>query len=338
MNNKASLFSNEHLLSLLRGEDDDLLFGLADEIRKKEFGNEVYIRGILEFSNHCNKNCLYCGLRVSNRTIRRYRMTEDEILACVDLLAAEQVGTVVLQSGDDFNYSGACIGRIVDEIKKRHDIALTLSLGDRNLSDYSYWRKYGADRCLVKIETSSPTEYNRFRSGETFASRLERVKELKEMGYETGSGVIIGLPGSGVRRTLQDLMFLTELKLDMIAVGPFIPHPDTPLGDESPGGVDLSLRSSALLRILNPEANIPATSALDALSPGTRIKALGKGCNVVMPSVTPEKLRDSYFIYPGKNCSETTVPAFLDKIRQDIAKAGFTPSPSKGYSHRRKNV
>lgn len=330
---------NAHdILTFLNGTDDETLFTRADETRHRVFGNDVYIRAIVEFSNVCDKHCRYCGLRAANSKLNRYRMRAEDILAAVDRAVAEGAGTVVLQSGDDVSYSMELIGELVREIKHRHDVAVTLSLGDRGLDEYGFWYDCGADRCLMKLETTDAHRYKQLRQGEAFGARLHRVETLRRMGYEIGSGVIAGLPGTTPLDALRDILFLSDLSLDMIAVGPFVPNPDTPLYGLTPGSVDLSMRMTALLRILNPEANIPATSALDALRPGSRTLALTRGCNVLMPSLTPADHRDDYAIYPGKNKGTAEDAASLAPARKAIGEAGFTPSASKGFSPRRNHV
>jgi len=329
----------EHdILTYLTGADDKGLFERANAAQSREFGNEVYLRAIIEFSNVCNKKCHYCGLRAPNGEIARYRMGNDEILNAAKMAASQGAGTIVLQSGDDFSYSTQSIGTLIKEIKTRHDVAVTLSLGDRGMDEYAYWRECGADRCLVKLETTNPRLYKRLRGGEEFSSRLHRVESLRHLGYEVGSGVITDLPDSNLISTLRDILFLTALELDMIAVGPFIPHPQTPLAHVAPGSVTLSHRVTAILRILNPHANIPATSALSALEPESQGLALTRGCNVIMPSMTPEDHRADYFIYPGKNKADIDVTDSLTLAKNMIRSLGLVPSSSKGFSPRRKDV
>ena len=330
---------NTHdILDFLAGADDAALFAEAHETRKRIFGNEVYIRAIVEFSNVCDKHCRYCGLRADNRKLRRYRMTAGHILDTAALAVDEGAGTVVLQSGDDTGYSMELVGELIRAVKERHDVAVTLSLGDRGLDEYAFWRECGADRCLMKLETTDRNLYKRMRQGEDFSSRLHRLEGLRNLGYEVGSGVIAGLPGTTPVDALRDLLFLSDLDLDMIAVGPFVPNPDTPLAGCAPGSVLLSNRMTALLRILNPEANIPATSALDALRPESRSEALSKGCNVLMPSMTPADHRGDYIIYPGKNAGSMDGGPSLAPTRQAIEASGFVPSAAKGFSPRRDHV
>ncbi|WP_319466405.1 [FeFe] hydrogenase H-cluster radical SAM maturase HydE [uncultured Pseudodesulfovibrio sp.] len=330
-----SILSKEEVRAYLEGRNDTELFARADEAKEQQFGKEIFLRAIIEFSNHCNKRCQYCGLRSPNRDIARYRMTRETILNATAVAAANDIGTIVLQSGDDFHYSTEFIGELVKDIRSRHDIAITLSVGDRDISEYAHWRKCGADRCLVKLETTDPELYARFRLGESFSERLQRVEALKDMGYEVGSGIIIGLPDMTVETTLEDILYLSDLKLHMLAAGPFIPHPQTPLASEQAGSIALSHRVTALLRLLNPGANIPATSALSALHQPSQGEALQRGCNVLMPSMTPEEHRSDYTIYPGKNQAHSTASASLTAARQTVISLGLEPSSSKGFSRRK---
>lgn len=330
---------NTHdILHFLNGDDDNELFSEANALRRLIFGREVYVRAIIEFSNVCNKHCRYCGLRADNRQLVRYRMQAQYILDAADRAVAEGAGTVVLQSGDDTGFSMELIGGLIKTIKRRHDVAVTLSLGDRPLDEYAFWRDCGADRCLLKLETTDRSMYKRLRHGEDFTARLHRLQALRHMGYEVGSGVIAGLPGASPMDALRDILFLTDLGLDMIAVGPFVPNPDTPLSGATPGSVDLSFRMTALLRLLNPEANIPATSALDALRPGSRALALKRGCNVLMPSMTPADIREHYTIYPGENADNVHGEPTLERTRLTIESSGLTPSAAKGFSPRSSHV
>jgi len=217
-------------------------------------------------------------------------------------------------------------------------VAVTLSLGDRSLDEYAYWRDCGADRCLLKVETGHVKLYERFRCGESFKERLYRLEGIKRLGYEVGSGIIVGLPDTDLFDLMRDLLLLEQLDLDMIAVGPFVPNPDTPLANAGQGGLDQAFRAAALMRLLCPQANIPATSALDAISPGARMTGLKKGCNVIMPSFTPDQFKTDYAIYPGKNTSEMTVQAKLRHVRTSISDMGFVPSSAKGFSPRREYV
>lgn len=317
---------------LLEGADDSWLFARADEVRKEFFGTDVYLRGVVEFSNYCAKRCLYCGLRKPNRAVRRYRLDNNEILEAASVLPARGIGTVVLQSGDDYRYAREDIGQIVCRIRSRHDVAITLSVGDRKNDDYRYWRDCGADRYLLKIETFDKELHEKLRPGGTLEDRLNRLNFLRSLGYEIGSGIIVGLPGTDTDSLAEDVFALSQLNLDMIAVGPFVPHPETPLGNEPAGSLLTSYRAIAILRIMNPCANIPATSALDALSEHGKATALRCGANIIMPSITPAAVRRCYNIYPGKNTSFSMASKEICAAEELIYACNLNPSSSKGFS------
>lgn len=321
--------------ALLAGADDPGLFTAAEALTRQNFGNEVYIRGVIEFSNYCEKNCRYCGLRVGNTAVHRYRLSVDDILHCLALAREMSLGTVVIQSGDDFSYTREDIARVITQAKATSNVAVTLSLGDRPAEDFTFWRDCGADRYLLKIETFDEDLYAKSRPGLKLADRLARVESLRRAGFETGSGIITDLPGMTPEILATDLLRLSDLDLDMIAAGPFVPNPDTPYGDQSGGSVLTGLRAVAILRLLNPLANIPATSALSALRDGAREQALTVGANVVMPSLTPEEVSGDYAIYPGKNIFRADAKSRLEAVKTAIRRVGREPSDAVGGSKRR---
>lgn len=323
------------ITQLLAGADDPGLFSAADALTRQNFGDEVYLRGVIEFSNHCRNNCRYCGLRLANRAVARYRMDVPAILSCVALARELSLGTVVVQSGDDFSYSREMIGQVITEAKAASDVAVTLSLGDRPLEDFDYWRGCGADRYLLKVETFDAALYARCRPGLRLADRLARVEALRRAGFEVGSGIITDLPGMTLDILANDLLCLSELDLDMLAAGPFVPCPGTPYGDAPPGSILTALRAMAILRLLNPTANIPSTSALNALRDGSREQGLTLGANVIMPSLTPETVSRDYAIYPGKNAFRADARARVEAARQAIRRIGRVPSTSVGASKRK---
>jgi biotin synthase len=323
------------ITALLGGADDRGLFNAAEALTRENFGNEVYLRGVIEFSNYCNKNCCYCGLRRDNAVPHRYRLPVPDILHCLDLARNLALPTVVLQSGDDFTYSKEDIGSIVTAAKTRGDVAVTLSLGDRPNTDFAYWQALGADRYLMKIETFDEALYAMSRPGLNLADRLGRIETLRKAGYEVGSGIITDLPGMTSEILANDLLRLSELDLDMIAAGPFVPNPDTPYGQEPGGSILTSLRAVAILRLLNPLANIPATSALNALRDGAREQGLTCGANVIMPSITPEEVSGNYAIYPGKNAFRADAKSRLEVAKEAIRRVGRIPSEAIGGSKRR---
>ena len=314
--------SREELVALLACDDREAtaLCRAADEVRQQVVGDEVHLRALIEFSNHCRRNCHYCGLRRDHRALERYRMTPEEIVAVAIQAAGMGYGTVVLQSGEDPWYTATMLAAIVREIKHETELAVTLSVGERSEEEYRLLREAGADRFLLRIETSSPTLYRELHAGSAgllagiqesvspaypdsdWNQRLECLKALRWLDYQVGSGVMIGLPGQSSELLADDLLFLQSLELDMIGVGPFIPHPATPLSKAAGGTLELALRFVACLRLLCPEALIPATTALGALAPNGRQLALQAGANVMMPNCTPVQYREKYQLYPGKIC------------------------------------
>jgi biotin synthase len=291
----------QDILARLTGAPLDELFAEADAVRSKSVGDGVYLRGIVEFSNHCVRNCLYCGLRRANTNITRYRMTPDEVVAAALRTASLGVGTVVLQSGDDLDYPAGGIADIISRIKDQADIKVTLSLGERPFPDYELWRDVGADRYLMKHETADAALYDRLHPGKHVKERLAALRYLKELGYEIGSGFIVGLPGQTAQTLAHDIELVRELGVDMCGSGPFLPQADTPLSTAARGDKETSLRVLALLRLACPTINLPATTALASLDPGRgQLMALRAGANVIMPNFTPRACREHYRIYDHK--------------------------------------
>ena len=269
------------------------LFRRADAVRKENVGDEVHLRGLIEFSNICRNNCLYCGIRRGNTHVCRYRMDEMGFK------------TIVMQSGEDMYYTKDRLCRIIAAIKK-FDVAITLSIGERTYTEYKAFREAGADRYLMRIETTNKELYHRLDPQMSWQQRYECLLMIKELGYELGSGIMVGLPGQSIESIAEDLLFLRDLPVDMAGIGPFIPHPQTPLAHEKGGTLDLALRTMAVMRLLLPDINIPATTAMESLHPNGRIMALQAGANVVMPNVTEGEYRRLYELYPGKICVNDT--------------------------------
>jgi len=293
--------NRQDILARLTEAPLDELLAEADVVRSKSVGDGVYLRGIVEFSNHCVRNCLYCGLRRANTDITRYRMTPDEVVAAALRTASLGVGTVVLQSGDDLDYPAGSIADIIARIKDQADIKVTLSLGERPFPDYELWRDVGADRYLMKHETADAALYDRLHPGKHLKERLAALRYLKELGYEIGSGFIVGLPGQSAQTLADDIALVRELGVDMCGAGPFLPQADTPLSSAPHGDKDISLRVVALLRLACPTINLPATTALASLDPGRgQLLALRAGANVIMPNFTPSACREHYRIYDHK--------------------------------------
>ena len=294
----------EELTVLLKENDEEFngyLFKTADEVRREYVGDEVHIRALMEFSNYCRRDCKYCGLRRSNRKLRRYRMKPEEIVQRARMAAEMGARTIVLQSGEDLTFTAETIADMIKEIKK-FDVAVTLSLGERDYREYKLWKDSGADRYLMRHETANPELYKKLHPDSRFEERLKCLKILRELGYEVGAGSMVGLPGQTARDMAMDLIFTRDMDCDMVGIGPFIPHPDTPLAHEKPGDFIMCLKMVALTRILIPDSNIPATTAMGTIKHGGREITLQCGANVIMPNLTPTPYRALYQLYPGKIC------------------------------------
>jgi biotin synthase len=292
----------EDIISLLKLPADFSpdIFAAADRVRHEKVGDEIYLRGIIEFSNYCDRNCLYCGLRKGNSNLRRYRMTEDEILTTAKEIKNTGVPTVVLQSGEDSFYSQDIVCRLIERIRNETDLIITLSIGERDLNDYKAFQQAGANRYLLKHETASRDLYKYLRPGCDWENRLQCLRRLKELGFETGTGNMVGLPGQTPEILADDLLVMKLLDADMLGIGPFIAHPDTPLGGIGNDDLELTLRVLAIARLITHNTNIPATTALATLHPQGRLLALQAGANVIMPDFTPDIYKTLYDIYPGR--------------------------------------
>jgi biotin synthase len=321
------------LSELLGGGHDAALLAEARSARENFWGKNVFLRGIIEFSNYCTQNCLYCGLRKENKKLSRYRLTADEIFQAAGEIKKLGIGTVVLQSGEDLKYSGPEIARLIERIKNNLDLAVTLSLGERDKSDYTAWKNAGADRYLLKSETFSEARHNELRPGASFVQRIAALHNLKNLDYECGCGLIGGLPGETPETLAFDLENLSALKLDMISISPFTPHPDTPLHSHPAYGVPETMRLMAIARLMTPSAHIPITSALGLHGDEIRIQGL-EIADVIMPSLTPEAVRADYSIYPGKNIGTTTPVERARAMIDMLAKRGFSLPRGPGSAWR----
>lgn len=298
-----------YLLSLTAPDAVNTLFRFADKVRHEVLGDGILLRGIVEFSNYCRNTCFYCGLNKNNRRIKRYRLSKQEVLDSIEYIAKSSIKTVVLQSGEEDNLNPSWLSEIIAEIKSRFGIAVTLSVGERSYADYKLWKEAGADRYLLKIETTDEKLYDLLHPGMNFENRVRCIHELKQLGYQTGSGNIIGLKGQTLETIANDILFFKQEELDMIGIGPFIAHPGTELALEKRGDVLLTLKTIAVTRIVTKYPNIPATTALGSLGKDYRIEGLQSGANVLMPNFTPQPYRKYYEIYPGKRCVEEPVGA-----------------------------
>jgi biotin synthase len=294
--------TKDEIINHLTSDDPGALFAEADRVRRAHMGDAVHLRGLIEFSNNCGRDCLYCGIRRSNRDVQRYRMTVEEIFDTA--LTARKLGykSLVLQSGENCQYPLPLLCGLVRRIKKELDIAVTLSIGEKTREEYAALRQAGADRYLLRFETSCESLFSGLKPDSSYGGRMQCLKWLRELGFQVGSGIMVGLPGQTEEMIADDILLMQELDLDMIGIGPFIANPQTPLKDVPSGSLDLTLKTLALIRIVTRNTHIPATTAMGSIDPKGRQKALQCGANVIMPNVTPTMYREHYQLYPNKIC------------------------------------
>lgn len=292
--------SQDDIVSLLKLEDFSKVFELADKINFDNFKNKVDIRAILEFSNNCKRKCAYCGLNSNNTKLTRYRMTEDEILQTTFEAYNAGYKTIVLQSGEDSYFTSKKIGNLVKKIKENIDIAITVSCGEMSYEDYKYIKECGADRYLLKHETSDEKLYSSLHSCGTLRNRIKCLKNLKTLSYYTGGGFMIGLPGQTLHTIANDILTLKSIPCDMAGIGPFISSNDTPLRNMKNGDTLLVKKAVAITRILLPKSHLPATTALGVIDSKEKDNIFSCGANVIMRKVTPQKYEQFYSIYPNK--------------------------------------
>ena len=323
--------TTEEIVQLLAHTQPQPLFEAADAVRQKNVGDGVYLRGLIEFSSYCKNDCFYCGLRRSNLHAQRYRLSPEQIIEMAHKAVAYGYKTLVLQSGEDLWFDTDKMCHIIQEIKKL-DVAITLSIGEKTREEYATYRQAGADRYLLRIETTNPALYEKLDPDMSWRNRVRCLQDLQELGYEVGSGSLVGLPGQTLQDLAADLLFFKEFPVDMAGIGPFIPHPHTPLAHEKADGhFDLSLKMMAIMRLLLPDINIPATTAMETLHPQGRMIALQCGANVVMPNVTEGDYRKKYELYPGKICTGDSAAQCRGCIQHKIESIGRFVSPSKGF-------
>ena len=314
---------NEELARTLLSMEPAELFAKADEIRRSQKGDDVQVRALLEFSNYCKRRCSYCGLRCENRSIARFRLSKEEIIDIGRQARDAGYQTIVLQSGEDPFYTPKMIGEIVSEIAKT-GITITLSCGEWEKAVYRHWHDCGAKRYLLKHETADPALYRSLHPDGTLAERVRCLCDLKETGYETGGGFMIGLPGQTVDTIAKDLALIASIPCDMAGIGPFLPHPQTPLRYAQAGSAEWTLRAVAAARILLPEANLPATTSLGVLDPMQKDYIFACGANVIMQKVTPVRVRALYEIYPA-NHSKADIIEGRQAVEAQIRAFGRCP-------------
>ncbi len=306
----------------------------AYSLRQQFWQNKVFLRGIVEFSNFCRQDCLYCGLRASNSILPRYRLDYDTIFNCSKAVKELGINTVVLQSGEDTSYDAKSFANLISKIKIELDLAITLSLGERTKEDYELFKKAGADRFLLKIETFCEKNYAFLRPNKTLKERLTCLENLRHLDYDLGSGIIAGLPNDTEKTLNISCEKLAALELDMISISPFTAHKDSPLAKHENFDANSTINIMALMRCLSPKAHIPVTSALSLHGEHIRLEALKYG-NVIMPSLTPENFRTNYAIYDGKNDQVLSPVARAKDIEKSLITNGYVLGSGYGQAYRR---
>lgn len=295
----------EYLLTTENKDCLELLRGEAAQTAQKIYGNQVFIRGLIEFTNYCRNDCYYCGIRRSNRCADRYRLTGDEILSCTDTGYELGFRTFVLQGGEDPFFTDEKICELVKKIKEKHpDCAITLSIGEKSKESYQRYFDAGADRYLLRHETANEAHYRRLHPDElSLTHRKQCLWDLKEIGYQVGCGFMVGSPGQTIESLYEDLQFICELVPHMVGIGPFIPQKDTPFAKEPAGTMDQTLRLLSIIRLIHPHVLLPATTALGTIHPKGRELGILSGANVVMPNLSPVEVREKYKLYDNKICT-----------------------------------
>lgn len=327
------------LLSPATSDEHEKLLQRAGKLRDETIGNRVYFRGLIEYSNICAKNCYYCGIRCGNSKQERYTMTDEEVLECAEFAYKSNYGSLVIQAGERSDKVFVDkIEHLLKEIKKLSDgkLGITLSLGEQTDETFRRWFEAGAHRYLLRIETSNEELYSKYHPGDknhSYKERLESLRRLRNHGYQVGTGVMIGLPGQTVEDLADDLLFIQGLDVDMVGMGPYIENENTPLYDRrselipSKNRFELSLRMIAVLRLLMPDINMAATTAMQTLDPLGREKAIKAGANIIMPNLTPVKYRENYLLYEGKPCLDEEAAkcagCITARIRSTGAEVGF---------------
>lgn len=339
----------EELLAWLQTGDDgqlEELWRTADDVRRKHVGDQVHLRGLVEASNVCARGCGYCGIRASNGAVRRYRMTAEEIVECAQLAVRFGYGTLVLQAGEDPGIETEWLSDVIRRIKGGTELAITLSLGERDDEELVAWRRAGADRYLLRFETSNRDLYRRIHPslpGEE-SDRFAILRRLREIGFEVGSGIMVGIPGQSYDDLANDILLFRELDIDMIGIGPYIPHPATPLGmpgaqpsaplgEQVPATEQMTCKVVALTRLECPLVNIPSTTALATINRTKgREHGLSRGANIVMPNLTPRRYRELYEIYPAKASCDENADESNSRICAGILTMGRTLGTGPGHS------
>lgn len=320
------------LIENRNSEIAEILAKEADQVRRAIYGNSIYIRGLIEISNICKNDCYYCGIRKSNKTCQRYRLTPSEILVCCR--AGYELGfrTFVMQGGEDGYFTDEVMCSIICQIKEEFpDCAVTLSLGERSFESYKKLKEAGADRYLLRHETADKGHYEKLHPGSmSFDERMECLKNLKALGYQVGCGIMVGSPGQTAQHLAKDLKFIEKFRPEMCGIGPFLPHRDTPMKDEPAGSVELTTYLLSIIRLIVPDILLPATTALGTAEQGGREKGILCGANVVMPNLSPTQVRSKYELYNDKLHTGMESAEHKEDLRKIFSKIGYEIVTDRG--------
>lgn len=333
--NKNKQLTKEQWVTLISSfSDEDRAYAaeIARKITDEKFGRKIYIRGIVEFSNICKNDCIYCGIRKSNTNVERYRLTKEQILDCCDKGYGYGFRTFVLQSGEDKFFTADKMTEIISEIKAAHpDCAVTVSMGEMSRSDYEKMFAAGADRYLLRHETADKSHYEKLHPSDmSWKNRMNCLEELKDIGYQTGCGMMIGSPFQTAQCLAEDMIFMGKFKPHMIGLGPFIPHKDTPFADRKQGSLELTLFMLSLCRIMLPNVLLPATTALGTIDPKGREMGVMAGANVVMPNLSPLNVRKKYLLYDNKICTGDESAQCISCMQRRMESIGCKIEISRG--------
>jgi len=322
------LLTEEEFLTLLSCREQDFLSKLyqkAVTVQQAHYGNNIYVRGLIEFTNHCKNDCLYCGIRRSNVSAARYRLTPEEILSCCEEGYELGYRTFVLQGGEDPYYSSDKIASLVEKIKNSFpDCAVTLSVGEQTRDTYQLWFDAGADRYLLRHETADSTHYSSLHPrAMTLENRIRCLYDLKEIGYQVGCGMMVGSPGQTLQHLIKDLLFLHEFQPDMVGIGPFIPHCDTPFKEQPAGTLEQTRMLLAIIRLMLPDVLLPATTALGTIHPEGRELGILAGANVCMPNLSPKNVREKYMLYNKKAFTGAEAAEGKTDLEKRLASIGY---------------
>ena len=334
---KECSLTREEWTTLIQNRTPELaeyVFEQAREVRREHYGNDIYIRGLIEFTNYCKNDCFYCGIRKSNVNASRYRLKKEDILECCSKGYELGFRTFVLQGGEDGHFTDERVVEIVSAIKDRYpDCAITLSIGEKTFESYQKFYDAGADRYLLRHETYDTEHYGKLHPEELSAThRRQCLLDLRKIGYQVGTGFMVGSPYQTAENLADDMLFIKELNPQMVGIGPFVPHKDTPFANEAAGTLELTLYMLGLLRLMIPKVLLPSTTALGTIHPEGRELGILAGANVVMPNLSPSNVREKYLLYNNKICTGDEAAESVEHLKKRMKEIGYEVVVSRGDS------